>query len=536
MKITFLGAAHEVTGSCTLLTVGNRRILVDCGMEQGQDLFENQEIPVSPSLIDAVLLTHAHIDHSGMIPMLYAHGFRGDVFATPDTCKLCNIMLRDSAHIQEFEAKWRNRKAERSGGQPYVPLYTMQDVEGVLKQFKACPYNAELPVFEHVMVRFTDAGHLLGSASITLQVTENGETQRIVFSGDIGNVGKPILRDPQYLTNADYVVMESTYGNRSHAAEKPDYVGDLARIIQRTFDRGGNVVIPAFAVGRTQEMLFFIRQIKKQNLVKGHGDFPVVIDSPLAIEATRLFGPEALACYDDETRELLEKGINPIHFSGLYTAVTADESRQINADKGSKVIISASGMCEAGRVRHHLKHNLWRQESTVLFVGYQSVNTIGRALLEGATSVRLFGETIAVNAEIAQINSVSSHADDNGLVRWISSFSPAPKRVFVVHGDEQACEAFASRLQHEKKLSAVAPFSGDEWDLSANLQTQHGSRRRVIKKSATQGSSRADAAFGKLVAAGNRLVRVIEACKGHANKDLAKFTAQIHALCDKWSK
>lgn len=536
LKITFLGAAHEVTGSCTLLTVANRRLLVDCGMEQGEDLFENQELPVSPSLIDAVLLTHAHIDHSGMIPLLYAHGFRGPVFATPATCKLCDIMLRDSAHIQEFEAKWRNRKAKRAGREPYVPLYTMEDVEGVLKHFKACDYNTERALFEKITARFTDAGHLLGSSSITLQVTENGETQRIVFSGDIGNVGKPILRDPQYLTDADYVVMESTYGNRSHAAEKPDYVNDLARVIQRTFDRGGNVVIPAFAVGRTQEMLFFIRQIKERQLVKGHGDFPVVIDSPLAIEATRLFGPEALACYDSETRELLEKGINPIHFSGLYTAVTADESRQINSDKRSKVIISASGMCEAGRIRHHLKHNLWRPESTILFVGYQSVNTIGRMLLEGATEVRLFGETIAVNAEIAQINSISSHADDNGLMQWISSFSPAPKRVFVIHGDETASETFAARLQSEKNLRAVAPFSGDEWDLSADLQTEHGSRRRVTKKSAAQPSPRESAAFGKLVAAGKRLERVIEACRGYANKDLAKLTAQIHALCDKWSK
>lgn len=536
MKITFLGAAHEVTGSCTMLTINNHRILVDCGMEQGQDLFENQEIPVSPSLIDAVLLTHAHIDHSGMIPMLYANGFRGPVFATTATCKLCNIMLRDSAHIQEFEAQWRNRKAKRAGEKPYVPLYTMQDVEGVLQQFKACDYSTEYSVLPQVTVSFTDAGHLLGSASITVCATENETTTRMVFSGDIGNLGKPILRDPQYLADADYVMMESTYGNRSHAEETPDYVTDLAAVIQRTFDRGGNVVIPAFAVGRTQEMLFFIRQIKEQGLVTGHGDFPVVVDSPLAIQATQLFGPEALACYDSETRELLEKGINPLQFPGLYTTVTADESRLINADKRSKVIISASGMCEAGRIRHHLKHNLWRPESTIVFVGYQSVNTIGRMLLDGATEVRLFGETISVNAEIAQINSISSHADDKGLLRWIGSFSPAPKRVFVVHGDEGSCETFTARLQSEKKLDAVAPFSGDTWDLTENRQVEYGPRRRLSKKKAAADSRRESMAYVKLLAAGKRLERVIEACRGFANKDLAKFTAQIHALCDKWSK
>ena len=536
MKITFLGAAHEVTGSCTLLTIANHQILVDCGMEQGQDLFENQEIPVSPASIGAVLLTHAHIDHSGMIPMLYANGFRGDVFATKATCNLCNIMLRDSAHIQEFEAKWRNRKAKRAGEQPYVPLYTMEDVEGVLKHFKACDYDADYAVMPQVSVSFTDAGHLLGSASITLCATEDEKTTRFVFSGDIGNLDKPILRDPQYLTTADYVMMESTYGDRSHAKEKPDYVGNLADVIQRTFDRGGNVVIPAFAVGRTQEMLFFIRQIKEQGLVVGHDNFPVVVDSPLAIEATKLFGPEALSCYDDETRELIEKGVNPIQFPGLYTAVSADESRMINTDKTSKVIISASGMCEAGRVRHHLKHNLWREESTILFVGYQSANTIGRFLLDGATEVRLFGETISVKAEIAQIDSISSHADNNGLLRWVSSFSPPPKRVFVLHGDEGSCETFVARLQSEKGLNAVAPFCGDAWDLTANRQVEFGTRRRIVKKKPATDSRRSSTAYLKLLAAAKRLERVVEACRGYANKDLAKFTSQIHALCDKWSK
>ncbi len=535
MKITFLGAAHEVTGSCTLLTVAGHRLLVDCGMEQGQDLFENQELPVSPSDIDAVLVTHAHIDHSGMVPMLYARGFRGAVFVTKATGRLCSIMLRDSAHIQEFEAEWRNRKAKRAGQPPYEPIYTMEDVQGVLQQFVPCEYETEVPVLEGVTARFTDAGHLLGSSSVTLTLTEGGETKRIVFSGDIGNVNKPILRDPQYPQSAEYVVMESTYGDRSHASEKPEYVRQLADIIQRTFDRGGNVVIPAFAVGRTQELLYFIRQIKEQNLVTGHADFPVVIDSPLAIEATKIFGPDSAECYDAETMALVQRGINPIQFPGLRVSVTADDSRLINADKASKVIISASGMCEAGRIRHHLKHNLWRPESTVLFVGYQSVNTVGWQLLQGAATVKLFGETIEVNAEIAQMHSVSGHADDNGLLRWAAAFDPKPCRIFVNHGDEGACETLAARLQAEQGVSAVAPYSGDTWDLLTDAQTEAGSRRRITKAKRA-GSQRGTTVYERLTAAGERLQRLISDFRGRANKDIAKLTAQIQTLCEKWEK
>ena len=534
MKLTFLGATHEVTGSCTLLTVGGKKILIDCGMEQGRDLFENQEIPVAPSLIDAVLLTHAHIDHSGKIPMLYANGFRGQVYATRATTELCQIMLRDSAHIQEFEAQWRNRKAQRAGQPPYVPLYTMQDVEGVLPHFVPCDYDTEYAVFDEASIRFTDAGHLLGSSSITVTARENDEEKRIVFSGDIGNVNKPILRDPQLLKTADYVVMESTYGDRSHDEEEPDYVHDLAAVIQRTFDRGGNVVIPSFAVGRTQEMLYFIRQIKEQNLVKGHGEFSVVVDSPLAVEATRIFGPTAIECYDEETRALVENGKNPISFAGLSVSITADDSRAINADKRPKVILSASGMCEAGRIRHHLKHNLWRADSTILFVGYQSEGTIGRLLLDGAKEVKLFGETIEVNAEITKMSSISSHADDKGLLGWAASFDPKPTRIFVCHGDEGACETLAARLTSEQQQIATAPYSGDAWELLEDAQVEQGSRRRIERKSGDV--RRENTVFAKLVAAGQRLMGVIEKSRGRANKDLAKFTAQLHALCDKWEK
>lgn len=535
MKVLFLGAAHEVTGSSTLISVGDKHVLVDCGMEQGQDLFENQELPISPSLVDAVLVTHAHIDHSGLVPMLYAKGFRGSVFVTRATGRLCNIMLRDSAHIQEFEAEWRNRKAKRAGLPPYEPVYTMQDVEGVLQQFVPCDYETDVPIVDGVTARFTDAGHLLGSSSITVTLTEGDAERRIVFSGDIGNTNKPILRDPQYLKTADYVVMESTYGDRSHAEEKPDYVRELASIIQRTFDRGGNVVIPAFAVGRTQELLYFIRQIKEQGLVTGHGEFPVVVDSPLAVEATKIFSTDVAECYDAETMALLNKGVNPITFPGLRVSVTADDSKLINADKSSKVILSASGMCEAGRIRHHLKHNLWREESTILFVGYQSVNTVGWQLLQGAPTVKLFGESIEVNAEIAQLHSVSGHADDNGLLRWASSFDPKPSRIFVNHGDEGACEHLAERLQTEQGQTVVAPYSGDAWDLLENTQVEFGTRRRLVAK-ARKNSQRGTTVYERLVAAASRLMRLVESFNGRANKDIAKFTAQIQTLCEKWEK
>lgn len=535
MELTFIGAAHEVTGSCFLLNTNGKNILIDCGMEQGRDIFENQELSVSPSMIDYVLLTHAHIDHSGKIPLLYAHGFRGSIYATNATTKLCDIMLRDSAHIQEFEAEWRNRKAKRAGREPYVPFYTMDDAIGSIKLFVPCGYDKDVNVFDGFSIRFIDAGHLLGSSSIEVTVTEGENTEKIVFSGDIGNVNKPILRDPQYLTRADYVIMESTYGNRSHG-EAPDYVKELSEIIQRTFDRGGNVVIPSFAVGRTQEMLYFLRKIKEDNLVKGHDNFTVVVDSPLAVEATSVFSEDGMDCFDQETLELIKKGVNPIVFQGLKVSVTSDESKMINYDKSCKVIISASGMCEAGRIRHHLKHNLWRKESTILFVGYQSENTIGRQLLDGASSVKLFGETIEVRAEITQLNSISGHADDKGLIKWVSNFSPKPKRVFVVHGDENAVDEFTARLNDECKITATAPYSGDKWDLVSGEQIEEGSRKRVERKNSDNSSRAESPNYMRLIAAAKRLSVVVEHNRGGTNKDLAKFTDQINSLCDKWDR
>ena len=535
MKLTFLGAAHEVTGSCTLLEAAGKRIVIDCGMEQGADIYENCELPISAGEIDAVLLTHAHIDHSGKIPALVAQGFRGPIYATEAARRLCGIMLRDSAHIQEFEAEWRNRKAQRAGEAPYVPLYTMRDTEAALRQFVGCDYNTPVEIFPGIAVSFSDAGHLLGSASILVTAAEDGETRSILFSGDLGNVDRPLIRDPQAPPAADFVVIESTYGDRLHG-ERPLYVNQLAQIIQDTFDRGGNLVIPAFAVGRTQELLYLIRTIKNQSLIRGHGDFPVYVDSPLAVEATRIYADDETMkpYYDRETLELLSQGINPISFPGLRTSVTSDESKAINFDSTPKIILSASGMCEAGRIRHHLKHNLWRKESTILFVGYQSEGTVGRKLIDGADTVRLFGEEITVEARIESLAGISGHADRDMMLSWLESMPQKPRQVFVNHGDDQVTDHFAEIIRSRLAISADAPYSGDGYDLISGACIARG---RIVKATKlTDGRRRANAAFERLTQAGKRLMAIIQNSRGLSNKELARFTDQISALCDKYQR
>ena len=533
MKLYFIGADHEVTGSCHYVEACGKRFLVDCGMEQGKDVFENVEIPVPASQIDYVLLTHAHIDHSGLLPLLFKNGFRGEIISTFATSDLCSIMLRDSAHIQEFEAEWRNRKGRRAGKEEFVPLYTMDDALGAVELFHPCDYNQKIELTEGISIRFTDVGHLLGSASIEIWITEDGVSKKIVFSGDIGNTNQPLIKDPEYLSEADYVVMESTYGDRTHG-ERPDYVTELANIIQETFDRGGNVVIPAFAVGRTQEMLYFIREIKEKGLVTGHGCFKVFVDSPLAIEATNVFNKNFRACFDEDAMKLINAGINPIKFDGLNLAVSSDESRAINFDMEPKVIISASGMCDAGRIKHHLKHNLWRKECTVLFVGYQGAGTLGRALTEGANYVKLFGETIEVQAEICKLSGISGHADKNGLLEWVNHFTPKPQKVFVVHGEDLVCESFVKCLKEEHGLDAEAPFSGAIYDL-ANACWEKEGIKVYVKSEKPVERHRSDV-YARLVEAGKRLMLVITHNEGGTNKDLTKFMNQIHALCDKWDR
>ena len=532
MKLTFIGAAHEVTGSCHYLEVGNKHILVDCGMEQGIRSYENAELPVEESLVDYVLLTHAHIDHSGMLPALYAKGFRGQILTTIATADLCSIMLRDCAHIQMQEAEWKNRKAKRNSGiEAHEPIYTMEDADGIIKRIVPCKYDQMIDLCEGVKIRFTDVGHLLGSASIEVWMEEDGNTKKIVFSGDLGNINQPIIKDPIYTEEADYVVIESTYGNRVHSTEKIDYVQELTRILQETFDAGGNVVIPSFAVGRTQEMLYFLRQIKAEKLVKRHADFPVYVDSPLAVEATDIFQRNVEDCFDEEAMELINKGINPIRFPGLHLTITSEESKAINFDNTPKVIISASGMCEAGRIRHHLKHNLWRPECTILFVGYQANGTLGRALVEGADEVKLFGETIEVRADIRTLIGISGHADKNGLINWVEGFRKKPDKIFVVHGEGSVCESFAACLETEHGISAYAPYSGTRFNLLTG-EAEYVAAPIPVKKKVRTVSD----VFTRLVAAGQRLMAVIRKNEGGANKDLAKFADQINSLCDKWDR
>ena len=533
MKLEFLGAAHEVTGSCHYLEFADKHVLVDCGMEQGPDLYVNQEIPVNASTIDYVFVTHAHIDHSGLLPMLYNHGFRGQIFTTTATHQLCEIMLKDSAHIQMFEAEWKNRKAKRAGRPEVVPLYDMNDAVGVLGHFVSCDYHSVINVCEGLKVRFVDAGHLLGSSSIEMWISENTgegvEERKIVFSGDIGPGNRPLIKDPEYLTSADYVVMESTYGDRTHETP-PDYAVELARVIRDTFTRGGNLVIPAFSVGRTQEMLYFIRRIKMENLLPEFQNFEVYVDSPLAVEATTIFGKNVQDCFDDTALALVQQGINPIGFPGLRMAITSDESKMINFNDKPKVILSASGMCEAGRIRHHLKHNLWRKDSTILFVGYQVPGTLGNMLLNGAKEVKLFGETIEVQAKIENLPGISGHADVNQLTKWVSMFDPKPKRVFIVHGEDKVTEQFAAHIHEELGLEAYAPFSGDAFDLLTGACVAQGSREAVEKKSTRAVNN----IFARLVA--ERLTTVIRKCEGMPNRELGKFADQINELCNKWER
>lgn len=530
MKLTFIGAAHEVTGSCHYLEAGGKHMLVDCGMEQGVNAFENAPLPVSEAMIDYVFLTHAHVDHSGLLPLLYAKGFRGHIFMTDATADLCNIMLRDCAHIQMMETEWKNRKARRSpGAEIQEPLFNMEDADGVIRRIKPCDYNRIIDICEGVRIRFTDIGHLLGSASIEIWLTEDGITRKIVFSGDIGNKNQPLIKNPSHTEEADFVVIESTYGDRLHPGERTDYVTELARILKETFDRGGNVVIPSFAVGRTQEMLYFLRKIKVGRLVEGHENFPVYVDSPLAVEATGIFQENRMECFDEEAMELVREGINPISFAGLKLSITSDESKAINFNDTPKVIISASGMCEAGRIRHHLKHNLWRPECTILFVGYQAVGTLGRSVLEGAEEVKLFGERIQVNAQIKRMPGLSGHADKDGLIEWLEGFKERPKKVFVVHGEDSVCASFVECLKVEHGQRAYAPHSGTEFNLLSN-KFEYEAEPIPLKKK----TKPANGVHARLLAAGQRLLAVIAKNDGLANKDMARLADQINSLCDKW--
>ena len=532
MQLVFYGADKEVTGSCHCLEACGKKVLVDCGLYQGEYDEENAKFPFYPSQIDAVVITHAHIDHSGRLPLLVKNGYRGKIFATAATCDLLSIMLRDSAHIQTVDALNANRRGRREGREPVEPLYTVEDAEETLRHFVPCGYGETVQPFEGVRFRMVDAGHLLGSASVEMWATENGETRKIVFSGDIGNLNQPIIRDPQYLSEADYVVMESTYGNREHEPIA-NYIPKLAEVFEKTFAAGGNVVIPSFAVGRTQELLYYIREMKEKRLVKSSPDFPVYVDSPLAAEATKIYSGDLTGYADDDTVRVIREGFRPLAFSNLHICGSTEESRALNSDETPKVIISSSGMCEAGRIRHHLKYNLWRPECAVVFVGFQAEGTLGRMLVDGVKQVKLFGEKIAVKAQVYNFKALSGHADRSGLLKWIGAFQEKPKRVFVVHGEQLTAEDFAGELRR-RDYDAYVPNFQAVADLAANRIVSEGvapEKRRPVR-----GAGKGTSAFGRLFSAGQRMMRVIQRNEGGANKDLAKFADQLLSLCDKWDR
>lgn len=473
MKLTFLGAARTVTGSCHMLETGNTKILVDCGLFQGQakeDAMNEQSLPVNPAEIDYILLTHAHIDHSGRIPWLYVNGFKGEIIATKACAELCSLLLPDSGHIQEFEAEWKNRKRMRAGRKPEKPLYTMLEAQESLRLFRNIKYDEMIQLTPSIRVCYRNSGHMLGSAFIEIWIRENGKETKFVFTGDMGNKDIPILKDPVTIDEADYLIMESTYGDRLHA-DNTSKAEKFLDVVLETLDRGGNVVIPSFAVGRTQEIIYEINKNLTQfgDKVKKLMHVPVYIDSPLAINATEVYRKN-LDCYDDEARGYIENGDYPLEFPNLHLTRSAEESKALNEIKGGCIIISASGMCEAGRIKHHLKHNLWRKECTILFVGYQAEGTLGRRLLDGETNAHIFGEEISVNARIEMIDGYSGHADYLGLLDWMKNFKEVPKRVFLVHGEETSLYALSDRIKNDFDIDAIIPSREESFVITAERE------------------------------------------------------------------
>ena len=490
MKITFLGAAKTVTGSNFLVEAAGKKFLVDCGMYQGKvthDLENSDPFLYNVSDIDFMLLTHAHIDHSGRIPKLYNEGYRGKIYATKATCDLCEIMLPDSGHIQEMEIEWRNRKRKREGKQALPPLYTAEDALRSMEIFEPVDYDDIVEIDDNISVRFNDAGHMLGSAIIEVWAIENGKTVKTVFSGDIGNNDLPLLDSPTMINNADYVVMESTYGNRLHMKnlEKANMFLD---VVSETLDNGGTVVIPSFAVGRTQEILYEIDKLKMEKgldeeFAKKYDKLmraPVYVDSPLAISATQVFNKNT-ELFEEEIQEKMKSGDHPLEFPGLKFTVTADESKSLNESNEPSIIISASGMCEVGRIKHHLKHNLWNPNSTILFVGYQAPGTLGRAIVDGAEKVKIFGEEIAVNARIEYIEGYSGHADQEWLLNFVYSFINKPKHIFLVHGEEEGQEVLKQKIEEKAEIPVTIPDFGETYELTPEALTQLETSEEVKK-------------------------------------------------------
>ena len=481
MKITFLGATRTVTGSNFLVETNDKKFLVDCGLYQGQDketMLNLESFLFNPAEIDFMLLTHAHIDHSGRIPKLYKDGYRGPIYATKATVDLCSIMLPDSGYIQESEVEWLNRKRMREGKHPVDALYTAQDAIDSQVLFEKVDYDEEIQITPNIRVRYNDAGHMLGSAIIEVWINENGDEQKIVFTGDLGNHNIPLLKEPSVIEDADVLVMESTYGDREHI-EQEHRVEDFLKIVSKTLEQGGNVVIPSFAVGRTQEILYEIQKSKQSEDPEFRREFdeimeaPVYVDSPLATSATEVF-LNNLDSLDEEVQQDIKDGRKPLDFPDLRFTTSVEESRALNENANRSIIISASGMCEVGRIKHHLKHNLWRHDSTILFVGYQAVGTLGRKIVDGAKTVKIFGEEIGVNANIKYIESFSGHADRTDLLNFVESFNKKPKEIFLVHGDEDAQLSLSDEINRLFDIRVEIPFRGDVYDITPKKLSKIG--------------------------------------------------------------
>ena len=490
MKITFLGATKIVTGSNFLVEAAGKKFLVDCGLYQGKAELEEQnyrEFDYNPAEIDFMLLTHAHIDHSGRIPKLYNDGFKGPIYAHKATCDLCQIMLPDSGHIQEMEAEWKNKKRIRKGQPTRGPLYTAEDALKCMEIFVPVKYDEIIQVSENIYVRFNDAGHMLGSSTIEIWAKEDGKETKAVFSGDLGNNDIPLLSEPTMIDNCDYLVMESTYGSRLHV--RNDQKAELfLKIVSETIDNGGTVVIPSFAVGRTQEILYEINKIKEnrhdEEFLREYRTLmkvPVYVDSPLAISATQVF-KENMDLFEDEVKEEMERGNNPLEFPGLKFTQTADESKALNESDEPSIIISASGMCDVGRIKHHLKHNIWNPKSTILFVGYQAPGTLGYEIVNGAKKVTIFGEEFAVNARIEYIEGYSGHADQEWLMNFVYSFYNKPKHIFLEHGEEESQEVLRNKILENTGIGVTIPEYGETYQLDDELRIVN---RIKIKKTLT---------------------------------------------------
>ena len=490
MKRTFLGATKTVTGSNFLVEAAGKKFLVDCGLYQGKKELEMENyrpFEYNPAEIDFMLLTHAHIDHSGRIPKLYLDGFKGPIYAHKATCDLCGIMLPDSGHIQEMESEWKNKKRERKGEKTYPPLYTAEDAINCLEIFSPVKYDEIIEVAENIFVRFNDAGHMLGSSIIEIWATEDGKETKAVFTGDIGNNDIPLLAEPTMIESCDYLVMESTYGSRLHIRndEKAEI---FLNVVSETIDNGGTVVIPSFAVGRTQEILYELNKIKEntddEEFKKKYDRLmkvPVYVDSPLAISATEVF-KENTDLFDDDIKEKMERGDNPLEFPGLKFTQTAEESKALNERPEPSIIISASGMCDVGRIKHHLKHNIWNPKSTILFVGYQAPGTLGYLIVNGAERVKIFGEEFAVHARVEYIEGYSGHADQEGLMNFVYSFLSKPKHIFLVHGEEESQEVLRNKILGETGIGVSIPEFGETYELSDELKITNKIR---VKKTNT---------------------------------------------------